>query len=631
MGFGKRTHIALPNPPYSVAHHINYPELDAQIASTYAARSTATNKNALYDSYIRAIRWASDRLNDSGRGVIGFITNGGWVDANTADGMRKTLADEFSSLYVFHLRGNARTSGEQRRKESGNIFGEGSRAPVVISFLVKNPDAAQQGRIFYHDIGDYLTREDKLKTIAAFRSVYGITEADGWTEITPDEHGDWLKQRESNLSKFIGIGGKKDPNEKSVFEDYSAGPKTARDAWCFNASRHELRHNISRLVDEYNRQLSSFRRAKTNAPNADYEEYIVETPTDISWNRSLRNDFKREKPLSVEEGTFIIAAYRPFFKQWMYFSRRLNDMIYKMPSIFPEEGARNRVIAMTAARGTASFSLQMTDCIPEHCYASVAAGSQCFPLHIYEKVERDLGNSPSFAFEEVGADIIDGYRVKDGVTDAGLKHFQDFYNDPAITKEDLFFYIYGLLHSPDYRDRFADSLLKELPRIPPVKKREDFARFAEAGRRLGDLHVGYESVDPFPATVKQGDLALAHIPDPAKFFRVEKMTFGKKGKDKDRSTIIYNANITLTDIPLEAYDYVVNGKPAIEWVMERQGVSVDRYNPTTKKGSDIVNDANRYAIETVGDPRYPYDLLRRVITVSLETVKIVKGLPKLDI
>jgi predicted helicase len=255
-------------------------------------------------------------------------------------------------------------------------------------------------------------------------------------------------------------------------------------------------------------------------------------------------------------------------------------------------------------------------------------GTQCFPLRLYEKIEEQNRDTPSFDFNDNTGEVVDGPRSKDGITDEGLKHFQDFYSDLTITKEDLFYYIYGLLHSTEYRFRFADSLLKELPRIPPVKKREDFTRFVEAGRQLGDLHVGYESVEPYPATVKQGDLALADIPDPQKFFRVEKMAFGKK---KDRTTIIYNANITLIDIPMEAYEYVVNGKSAIEWVMERQKVSVDRYNPNTKKGSDIVNDANRYAVETMGDPRYPYDLLRRIITVSLETVKIVKALPKLDI
>ncbi|WP_416881275.1 DEAD/DEAH box helicase [Marivita sp.] len=619
--------VIMGNPPYAVAHHINYGDLDAKIGSTYAARSTATNKNALYDSYIRAIRWASDRLEDS-RGVIGFITNGGWVDANTADGMRKTLVDEFASLYVFHLRGNQRTSGETSRREGGKIFGAGSRAPIVITFLVKNPDAAQQGRIFYHDIGDYLTREDKLKTIAAFRSLRGITEADGWTEITPDEHGDWLKQRDESFGNFLSIGGKKDSGDFAIFEDYSAGPKTARDAWCFNSSKEAVIRNIEKTIATYSRRLDEYKNTKPSEPEVEPDLFMSESPKEISWNRSLRNDFKKERPLSFDEGQVIVASYRPFFKQWMYFSRRLNDMIYKMPSIFPQAGMENRVISITAARGNASFSLQMTDQLPEHCFASVAAGSQCFPMRLFEKIEESTDDSPAFSFDEDDAEVVDGYKVRDGITDAALKHFRDTYKDQTITKEDLFHYIYGLLHAPDYRARFADSLSKELPRIPPVKKREDFTRFVEAGRALGNLHVGYESVEPYPVTVKEGDLDLAHITDPEKFFRVEKMAFGKK---KDRSTISYNANITLIDIPMEAYDYVVNGKSAIEWVMDRQKVAVDRYNPNTKKGSDIVNDPNRYAIETMGDPRYPYDLLRRIITVSLETVKIVKSLPKLDI
>ncbi len=622
--------VILGNPPYSVAHHINYDDLDAKIGSTYAARSTATNKNALYDSYIRAIRWASDRLEDSQRGVIGFITNGGWVEANTADGLRKTLAEEFSSLYVFHLRGNQRTSGETSRREGGKIFGAGSRAPIVITFLVKNPEATQQGRIFYHDIGDYLSREDKLKIIAGFRSLRGITEADGWTEITPDEYGDWVKQRDQSFGKFMAIGVKKSGDEASIFENYSRGVATARDAWCYNSSEQEVRRNIDRMIEHYNQRLLDFQAKKKLEPETETKDFLFESPREISWNRSLRNDFGKERALELSSGQFVVSMYRPFYKQWLFFSRRLNDMIYQVPAMFPEAASRNLVIALSGSGGRAGLSAIMVDSIPS-LHVAAMDGSQCFPLHLFERVEEDEGDSPSFSFEDAGVEIQDGYRVKDGISDAGLKHFQDFYSDTTITKEDLFYYIYGLLHSPDYRARFADSLLKELPRIPPVKKREDFARFVEAGRELGQLHVGYERVDPYNATVKQGDLGLAHIPDPEKFFRVEKMVFGKKDKQKDLSTIVYNPNITLTDIPPEAYEYVVNGKPAIEWVMEKQGVSVDRHNPNTKKGSDIVNDANRYAIETVGDPRYPYDLLRRVITVSLETVKIVKSLPKLDI
>lgn len=621
--------VIIGNPPYSVAHHVDYPDLDARIASTYAARSSATNKNALYDSYIRAIRWASDRLNDSGRGIIGFITNGGWVNANTADGLRKSFADEFSSIYVFHLRGNQRTSGETSKKEGGQTFGSGSRAPIVITFLVKKPRAVRQGQVFYHDIGDYLSRNDKLRIIADFRSIRGISETVGWDKLVPDEHGDWLRQRDESFGKYISIGDKKAQEEICIFESYSAGLKTARDAWCYNSSKHELRRNIMRMIDQYNDRLSAYQLKQTQDSTVEAADFLYESPTEISWNRSLRSDFEKERPLDFAPEQIMIGLYRPYSKRWLYFSRRLNDMIYKIPTIFPDQSKKNLVITLPGRSSRVDFTPLMADTITDLNMSD--GGVQCLPLTIYEKIEVSDDDNPSFGFDESDPNIVDGYRVRDGITDEGVEYFRDFYSDKAIKKEDLFYYIYGLLHSPDYRTRFADSLLKELPRIPPVKKREHFSRFVEAGRTLGDLHVGYESVEPFPATVKQGDLALAHIPDPEKFFRVEKMAFAKHGKDKDRSTIIYNRNITLTDIPLEAYEYVVNGKSAIEWVMERQGVSVDRYNPDTKKGSDIVNDANRYAIETIGDPRYPYDLLRRIITVSLETVKIVKAMPKLDI
>ena len=246
-------------------------------------------------------------------------------------------------------------------------------------------------------------------------------------------------------------------------------------------------------------------------------------------------------------------------------------------------------------------------------------GRQCFPLMLYEQAApADAGDL--FASQDAST----GYTVRDGITDAGLKHFQAAYPGETITKEDLFYYVYGLLHSEDYRSTFADNLSKELPRIPTVKTATDFWAFTAAGRKLGNLHVGYETVEPHPVTVAQGDLRLAHIPDPQAFFHVTKMRFGGSGKAKDKTTITYNSNITITNIPEAAYDYVVNGKPAIEWVMERQAVKED---PT----SGITNDANRYAVETVGDPRYPFDLLCRVITVSLETVQIVGGLPKLDI
>ena len=244
---------------------------------------------------------------------------------------------------------------------------------------------------------------------------------------------------------------------------------------------------------------------------------------------------------------------------------------------------------------------------------------QCFPFKIYS-VNFVRDEASLFSDKTESAHPV----MQDGITDAGLKHFQDAYPDEMITKEDLFYYIYGLLHSEDYRAQYADNLAKELPRIPRVKSAGDFWAFSRAGRSLGNLHVGYESVEPYPVTFKQGDLRLANILDPEVFYRVTKMKFGGSGNTKDKSVVNYNANITMQDIPLEAYEYVVNGKPALEWVMERQCVKTD-------KASGIVNDANRYAIETVGNPAYPLELFQRVITVSLETMKIVRSLPALEI
>lgn len=604
--------VIMGNPPYAVSHHINYPHLDGRIAETFAARSSATNKNALYDSYIRAIRWGADRLR--GSGVMAYVTNGGWVDANTADGMRKSLVEEFSSIYVFHLRGNQRTSGETSRREGGKIFGAGSRAPIVITLFVKNPNAKRQGQVFYHDIGDYLSREDKLKLIARFGSIRGIQAKHGWRKILPDDHGDWLQQRDDSVSDFISIGDKKDKNALVLFETYSAGLKTKRDAWCYNSSLYKLKNNIKSTVEYYNDCLSAWISAQDGDMSVSASAFIGANPNRISWSRELCAEFERMKTLHVDNGAWFKSVYRPFFAQWLYLNKSLNNVIGPTLRMFPDQSVGNRVISIKQRPSPYGHFALMHEAIFD---LQSDGGSQCFPLTLYDLVDVDA-KADLFSVVE---DDKPRYSARHGITDAGLAHFTAAYPGEAITKDDIFYYTYGLLHSEDYRRRFADNLTKELPRIPCVKKAADFWAFVEAGRRLGDLHVGYEAVEPYPVTIKQGDLSLAHIDDPVKFFRVEKMAYGK---GKDRSTIHYNGHITLIDVPLAAYEYVVNGKSAIDWVMERQAVKVD-------KDSGIVNDANDYATETIGDPRYPFDLLRRVITVSLETTKIVKALPPLDI
>jgi predicted helicase len=617
--------VIVGNPPYSAKQesvndnnaNLVYHKLDSSIRDTYAARSTATNKNALYDSYIRAIRWASDRIGDAG--IIGFVTNAGFVESGTADGLRNCLVDEFSSLYVFHLRGNQRTSGETSRKEGGKIFGSGSRAPIAISLLVKNPDAHSHGQIYFNDIGDYLSREEKLEKIAGFRSVAGI---ERWQKITPDEHGDWLKKRDISFNRFIVLGNKNDKSTLTLFENYSNGVKTQRDAWAYNSSKARLETNISNMINFYNSEVNRFNsvhpKLDTKSRQERVDGFINTDPLRISWTRALKQDLGKNRTYTCDPGCIVQSLYRPFTRQWLYFNRRFNEMVYQMHRIFPDGRQENMGICVPGSGGDKGFSALIVNSIPDLNLAPGMGGYQCFPLYLYDE-EAKASKDDLF-----GVAVKGGLRRRDAITDNGLAHFKSVYPSEKITKEDLFYYVYGILHSPDYRERFADNLSKELPRIPAVKQAKDFWGYSQAGRSLAGLHLNYETVDPYPLKIEaKGKLSDAD-------YRVEKMKFAKikdpeTGKSiNDRSTVIYNPRITLKNIPLQAWDYVVNGKAALDWVMERQAVS-------THKASGIVNDANDWAIETMGNPKYPLELFQRVVTVSLETQNIVNRLPVLDI
>jgi predicted helicase len=622
--------VIIGNPPYSAgqnsandnAANVEYPSLDDRIRETYAARTDATNKNALYDSYIRAIRWASDRIGD--RGVIGFVTNAGWIDTAVANGLRKCLVDEFSSLHIFHLRGNQRTSGERSRKEGGKIFGQGSRTPVAIAILVKNPASTQQGTIRFHDIGDYLTREQKLAITARFGALKGISEKKGWVTLTPDEHGDWLNQRDDSFEAFLPLGDKRNGESTVLFETYSSGLKTQRDAWAFNLSRTALAANMRAMIGFYCTELQRFNATHQGADrkmrDEKVDDFVDADPKKISWTRALKADLAKNKSFSFDAEVLASSLYRPFSRQWLYYNRNFNEMVYQMPRLYPmgRSDLKNLCIQVSGT-GARDFSVLMSNSLP--CLDNIEKG-QCFPRYLYEVADEPDDDAPQG--ELLARQPAGQITRRDAITDEGLKHYTDAYTGEAVTKDDVFYYVYGLLHSEEYRERYADNLTKQLPRIPLMKRIEDFRAFVAAGRRLGDLHVNFESVEPFAVTIKEGDLRLANIPDPVAYYRVEKMKFGGKRPKLDKTTVIYNPKITITGIPLEAYDYVVNGKPALEWVMERQCVKTD-------PASGIVNDANRYAIETVGDPAYPFKLFCRIITVSLETMKIVNGLPGLDI
>ncbi|WP_417453887.1 DEAD/DEAH box helicase [Kiloniella sp.] len=609
--------VIMSNPPYSAgqtsandnAENVSYPLVDERIAETYVANSSATLKNALYDSYIRAIRWGSDKIGESG--IMGYVSNAGWVEGNATDGLRKCLSEEHSNLYVFHLRGNQRTQGEQSRREGGKIFGSGSRSPIAITLFVKNPNAKKQGQIHYHDIGDYLTQQEKLDIIKTFKSVNGITERDGWKTITPDKHHDWLNQRDDSFDNHIELGNNKKQTARTVFKKYYNGLKTGRDAWCYNQSRKELENNVSSMIVFYNNEVEKY---KTVSQRDDALKAASVDDTKISWNRSLKNDFKKQKKHTFDSKYVKRGMYRPFLRSWSYTHKPLNDLTSIMYDANPHRDCLNRFISMSGIGSNKGFSVFMSNDTPD---VQLLFNGQCFPLKLYDKVEESEG---LFSGQQTEVE----YEEKDSITDDGLAHFTSFYPGEEISKDDLFYYIYGLLHSEDYRTRFADNLSKQLPRIPRVKTAEDFWAFSKAGRALGDLHVNYETVEPYP--VNYADGGLLHGEFTAEDYRVVKMKFGKgkTAKEKDKTTVIYNKKITMTGIPLEAYDYIVNGKSALEWVMERQVVKTD-------KASGIVNDANDYAIETMGDPAYPLKLFQRVITVSLETIKIVNGLPKLDI
>lgn len=621
--------VILGNPPYSVGQdrandnnqNVTYPHLESRIESTYAKRTQASSVKSLYDSYIRALRWASDRVGNSG--IIGFVTNASFLETGSFAGLRQCLAEEFSSIYVFHLRGNQRTMGEQSRKEGGKIFGSGSRAPIAISLLVKNPSSTQMGQINFCDIGDYLSREEKLATIANLGSIAGISAAGLWQHIEPDSHGDWLRQRDGDFAEHIAIGDKKS-NAPKLFENFSLGIGTNRDAWCYNSGRKATSDNMSRLIEFYNSEMRRFNNVHAVTERATREELVTNfvsgDATKISWSSSLISDFVRGIKGTFDSKNIAMSLYRPFTKQWLYYDGMFNHRIGKMPHIFPNGNSDNVAIYISGVGAQKAFSVLITRNIPD---LHLIQTGQCFPLYIYDDPKSDaveISPVQSALFGEAEQPALTpATGRRDAITAEGLTHFLSAYPGENINREDIFYYVYGLLHSPDYRERFADNLGKELPRIPCVNAATDFWAFSQAGRKLAGLHLNYESATPYPLVIESGGKKLVDAD-----FLVEKMRYGKKGKDKDLTTLHYNDKITLTSIPVEAYNYVVNGKPALDWVVERQSVKID-------KDSGIVNDANDWAVETMGNPRYPLELFQRIVTVSVETQRVVKGLPKLDL
>lgn len=510
---------------------------------------------------------------------------------------------------MFNLRGNQRTSGEQSRKEGGKIFGSGSRATVAITLLVKDATKPRDGSIRYHDIGDYLSREEKLQIVSEAGSVESIP----WRSVAPNEHGDWINVRDPAFAKFVMLGDKDGDTALRIFETYSAGVKTGRDSWAYNFSRKKLTDNMRRMIDFYNVQCVAHAKSveRARGETADVESVVDADPRKISWTRGLKADAERGKKHNFVTEAIHESQYRPFVRQYVYFSRALNDMVYQMQRLFPHAGAENLVIGVPGSATRGVYSVSIYNVVPS-LHAADMVGSQYFPLYCYDEAPR--GDLLCEAADEP-------YIRRDAITDAALAAFRKRYANQRgdeIGKEDLFYYVYGILHSPEYKTRFEADLKKQLPRIPYAR---DFWAFSKAGRDLAHWHLNYETVEPWPLE-QAGELDLGD----AALYRVQKMAWAKKRLDgkltEDKTTLIYNSRITLGGVPSETLDYIVNGKPALEWVIER-------YQVTTDKDSDIVNDPNDWAAEH-DDPAYILNLVKRVVRVSVETVRIVKALPPLE-
>ena len=684
--------VIVGNPPWSTGQrssaddnpNVKYPDLARRVSETYASRSRSTLKNSLYDSYKMAIRWASDRIGK--QGVVAFVTNGSWIDGSVDSGVRACLADEFTRIWVLNLRGNARTSGEIRRKEGGNLFGSSSRAPVAITILVRNPNARHRGcRTLYRDIGDYLKREEKLAILREAGSIAGF---DDWREITPDRHHDWVRQRDPAFQGLYPLGSKDVKARKSgeaVFRLFSNGYKTGRDSYLYNFSLGACRENARRLVTEYQRTLA----LREERSDCTIDEATRLNSLHLHWDAKLLHQARRRIQVEFSTSNLRKVIYRPYVKQYLYADEVFAQRPGRTRNIFPKYSSNIRLLLTTrhdttrhdttrhdTARhdttrhdttrhdttrhdttrhdttrhdtnlaicvpgigATKPFSVLVVNLMPD---LELVAKGQCLPRYRYERritssasrgsvpTSHTRSSSPTACrtstssnsgsafpagsildhggiFDEAELFSTEVKRV-DNITDMALRAFRKHYGNDGITKDDIFDYVYGVLHAPAYRERFAYDLSRALPRIPMAP---DFGAFAEAGRELAELHLGYESGSEYPLEVqlpKGEELGPAHC----------RIGHSKMRWLPGKSVLKVNDRLRLARIPPEAHEYVVNGRTPLEWF-------VDRYRITKDRRSGIVNDPNGWFED---DPLELIASFKRIVHVSVETVRIVTGLP----
>ena len=603
--------VIISNPPWSRGQgsyeddnaNQAYSTLDGKIARSYIASSDSKGlKNPLYDSSVRAIRWASDRVQAGDGGIVGFVTNSGFLEGKSFDGFRKALAKEFHAVYVYDLRGNARTSSETRKREGGGVFNQGSRAGVAVLILVRRPGSSPKddATIQYAEVGEYLSGKQKLQQVASLQ----FDEIE-WMEVSPNEQGDWINQRSGHFLDLrpVAVIQSEDsiPSLTPLFEQSSLGAVTNRDAWVFNSSYEKLHELVEQQVSFYNEQVEALQSGA---------ETLARDGAQFKWDGSAEERAQKGIRAEMRHGGLRRAIYRPFFRQHFYMDRVLNNSVYQLPSIFPTpDGKTPAILVERGLRASGrSPAVLAVNTVTEGALAG-AAGQRCQVLPRYTYVQPT--DSQQGQFLPVEADR------QDNITDTALDAYRARYGD-SVTKDLIFTYVYGILHSPDYRERYASDLARMLPRIPEVATAEAFRTFAEAGQQLLDLHIGYETAEPYTLEERLKPSA----PNGPERYRVLKMRWGTSGNNTDHSVIVYNDWITLAGIPNEAHEYLVGPRSALAWLL-------DRYQVKTDKTSGIVNDPNDWGTE-IGNPRYIIDLVKRVTTVSVETMAIVKTLPPLE-
>ena len=556
---GRDITVIVGNPPYSAGQqsagddnpNVSYPQLEQRLRETFVARSTAANKRQMYDSYKLAIRWACDRIGAAG--VVAFVTNGSFIDGNAEAGLRACLSEEFSHLYVFNLRGNQRTQGERSRREGGKVFGSGSRTPVAIMVLVRDPSHRGACEIRYKDIGDYLTRAEKLETVRGFESIGGITD---WQMLQPDAHHDWLGQRDPSFQVFLPLAMRETKGQvgtEALCSLFSLGIATARDAWLYGYDRKTLEQRVEHMTVFYEQRRE---KVKENCCTAG-QATLNDAPTSIKWTRGLRGTLRRGIHLSYDPRKVRVGMYRPFCKQYVYFEPRCIEMAYRIPAMFPTPDAPNLVVGVTGRGTTSPFSTLITAFIPDLKTLYNARWFSRWRYKAHDPNSPDAWTQPDASKLET----VPGYRRVDNITDWCLQQFRTQYPALQISKDDIWHYLYGVLHAPDYRERYQADLIKDLPRIPFAS---DFGVFRDAGAELASLHLGYETCPEYDLQedvngISNGVYQLGRRP----------MQWGGTRKEPDRSVLHVTNTVTLRGIPDTAHTYVVHGRTPLEWAVDR--------------------------------------------------------------